>query len=138
MPTGFVERRQQQVLVGRPRSKSERLSKVCVEKGKPAIVFQAAVDQEAAYRQLASGRTDFVMDGTASTVVRLAAQPEFELAVTMTTENVSGPVTAKGNTEMVQLVHDGLKALEKSGELKKLMVKYGMPEQLLIPIAIRK
>lgn len=116
---------------------TERLSKVCVDKSKPAINFQPSVDQEAAYRQLLNGRVDFVMDGAASAATRLATTPEFDVAFTLTTDNLAGPVVAKGNKTMLQVVLDGLKIMEQSGDLKKLMEKYGMSEPLLVPVAIR-
>lgn len=115
----------------------ERLSKVCTEKGKPAINYMASPDQEAAYRQLLNGRIDFVMDGASSAAVRQATAPDFTIAFTMVTDNVAGPVVLKGNATMLKVVADGLKAMEQNGQLKALMVKYGMTEDLLVPVAVR-
>ncbi|MCC7045449.1 MAG: transporter substrate-binding domain-containing protein [Alphaproteobacteria bacterium] len=115
----------------------ERLSKVCVGKGKPAINLQQAADQEAAYRLLLNERIDFVMDGASSAAARMAAAPDFTIAFTMLTENVAGPVVAKGNATMLRVIADGLKIMEQNGKLKALMSKYGMAEELLIPVAIR-
>jgi len=116
----------------------DRQSKACVAEGKKAIEFQNAVDQEAAYRQLANGRVDFVMDGAASASIRLAKTPEFALAYTLTTDIAAGPVVRKGNDQMLKVVFDGLKAMEARGTLKVLMAKYGLPENLLVPVEIRK
>ena len=115
----------------------DRLSKACVAKGKPAINYLASPDQEAAYRQLLNGRIDFVMDGASSAAVRQAVAPDFNIAFTMVTENVAGPVVLKGNATMLNAIANGLKVMEQNGKLKALMVKYGMTEDLLVPVAIR-
>ena len=38
---------------------------------------------------------------------------------------------------MVRVVHDGLLAMEQSGELKAAMAKYGLPDELLVPVEVR-
>jgi hypothetical protein len=78
------------------------------------------------------------MDDATSAAARITDSPErFELAFTRITNNVAGPAMAKSNKTMVQVVFDGLKVIGRSGELKTLTAKYGLPEQLLVPVEIR-
>lgn len=116
----------------------ERQSKLCIERGKPAIDFLPAAEAEAAYRQVANARIDFAMDDAASAASRLLKEPGFDLAYTVTTDVLSGMVVAKGNSVVLKIVSDGLKVQERDGTLAALMQKYGLPAELLIPVQIRR
>ncbi|CAE6737809.1 transporter substrate-binding domain-containing protein [Paraburkholderia aspalathi] len=116
----------------------DRQSKACVAAGKPPINFQNAIDLESAYRQLSNERVDFVMDGTVSALSRVAKSPMIGIAYSVTTDVVAGVVVGKGNDQMTKIVYDGLKQMEAKGTLKALMLKYGLPENLMVPVEIRK
>jgi polar amino acid transport system substrate-binding protein len=116
----------------------DRQSKACVAAGKPPVQFQNAVDLESAYRQLSNERVDFVMDGTSSALSRIAKEPMNGLAYSVTTDVLAGVVVRKDNDEMTKIVYDGLKSMEAKGTLKSLMAKYGLPENLMVPVEIRK
>lgn len=116
----------------------ERQSRLCVDQGKPAIHFLPAADAEAAYRQVGNARIDFAMDDAASAAVRLAKEPEFELAYTVTTDVLSGMVVTKGNAQMLQVVAEGLEMQHQDGTLAAVAKKYGLPTELLIPVQVRR
>jgi polar amino acid transport system substrate-binding protein len=116
----------------------DRQSKACVAQGKPAIDFQPATDADAAYRQVEGGRNDFAMDDAGSAAVRLVSDPGLELGFTITTDLVGGFVVAKGNSQILQAVSEGLEVQEKNGSLAALMKKYGLDPALLMPIEVRQ
>lgn len=116
----------------------ERQSQVCVANGKPAMQLLPAVEMEAAYRQLANDRINFVMDGTASASARLEKTPDFDVAYSLSTDIAFGPVLAKNNDEMTKILVDGVKILYDNGEIKKLTAKYKLPLDFLIPVEVRK
>jgi polar amino acid transport system substrate-binding protein len=113
------------------------IGKKCVEGGRKPIDYVAASDQEQAYRSLENERTDMVMDGAASAVLRVRASDHaFEIAFTLPTEIKSGVIVPRGNTEMLKAVADGMKDLQASGELQALMGKYGLRSEWLIPVEV--
>jgi len=114
-------------------------SEKCVAAGKPPIDYQASVDQEAAIRQLANGRTDFVMDGAISAKGRVAARAdELELAFTVLLEDqVIGPAVRKDNEELRRAVLEGVQILERDGKLKELLAKYDL-EEFAMPVELRR
>jgi polar amino acid transport system substrate-binding protein len=116
----------------------DRESKACVAQGKPAIDFQPATDADSAYRQVTGGRNDFAMDDAGSAAARLANDSSLELGFTVVSDLVGGFVVDKGNSEILQVVSEGLQVQEKDGTLAALMKKYGLDPALLIPIEIRK
>jgi len=117
---------------------TEELSRACTQKGQPPINIQLSDGTDPAYRMLTNRRIDFVMDSAASVGARQASYPElYDAAFMLTTDNMSGPVVAKGNPVLAQLIFDGLMAMKSSGELEKVMKKYGLPEELMAPIEIR-
>ena len=125
-------------LASSSRREVERISKTCVEAGKLPAAIQLSEGVEPAYRMLPNERVDAVMDSASSLSARMAASPgKYDLAFTLLTNNVSGPVVAKGNTTMLRVVHDGLLMMEQSGELRALMAKYGLPDELLVPVEVR-
>lgn len=124
--------------VGSPAQAIQAQSKKCVAEGKPAIDFQPSVDTDASYRQIVSGRVDFVMDDAPAAAARVKKQPELELVQTIPTDILSGMIVAKGNKEMLQIVADGLKAEQADGTLTTLAKKYEIPAEMLIPIETRQ
>lgn len=116
-----------------------KISEMCVANGKKPISFQPSPDQESAARQLVNGRSDFMLDGSGSAVQRVAAQSsKIQAAFVVDTGLVAGFAVKEGNEEMLNLVYDGLKALENSGRLKKLMTKYGFTSELQVPVEIMR
>jgi polar amino acid transport system substrate-binding protein len=113
-------------------------SKRCVEKGLPAITYVAAGDQEQAYRSLSNDRTDMVMDGSASAALRVASAEgnNFEIAFTLQTGVKSGLIWPKGNAEMAKALGDGLKELQRTGQLGAIMKKYGLRPDWLIEVEV--
>lgn len=109
----------------------------CIAAGKPPVDYAAASDQEQAYRSLANGRADLVMDGAGSAAERVKSQGQgFEIAFTLQTDIKSGIIVPKGNEEMLAAIGNGLKDLEASGGLGALMIKHGLQARWLIPIEI--
>lgn len=115
----------------------ERLSKDCVQQGKPPIQLITAVDRDAAYRQLTNERIDFIMDDAVVAGMHVAKQPAIQVSHTATTDIVSGMVVQKGNAVMQQIIADGLRAQERDGTLAQIVKKYAFPSELLIPIESR-
>jgi polar amino acid transport system substrate-binding protein len=116
----------------------DRQSKACVARGKPEIDFHPATDADSAYRQVEGGRNDFAMDDAGSAAVRIVNDPGLELGFTISTDLVGGFVVAKGNSQILQVVSEGLEIQEKDGTLAALMKKYGLDPALLIPIEVRR
>lgn len=115
----------------------ERQSAVCVKAGKPPIQYLPSVDQEAAVRQLANGRVDFVMDGSVSAKMRAEAENrDLEIGFSIMTDLVLGPVVKKDNDEMRRAVLEGLQDIERSGKLKELLAKYDLSE-FALPVELR-
>ena len=117
----------------------QTISKACVDNGKAAITWVPAADQEPAYRSLGNDRVDMVMDGAASAALRInsAEGKVFEVPFTIQSGVKSGVMTAKGNTELLGAVGDGLRVLQDDGHLKALMVQYGLKEEWLVPVEVR-
>jgi polar amino acid transport system substrate-binding protein len=128
------------VIGGAGALETERQSRACVERGQPAINFVPAADQEAAARQLANGRADFMSDGAANAAARLASGAGRELAIgfSIRTELAAGFAVRNGNETMARIVYDGLRVMEADGRLRALMDKYGLSPDLLMPIEIRR
>jgi ABC-type amino acid transport substrate-binding protein len=123
--------------VGTSATVVQDLSRVCVEAGHEPIHYVAAEDQESAYRALANGRTDMVMDGAASAGLRVRAPTSgFTIAFTLSTGMKSGVIVPKGNTEMLRAIADGMKQLQSSGVLQALMLEYGLQPDWLIPVEV--
>lgn len=122
---------------GSPAQVIARQSQACVEHGKPPIDFQPSVDTDSSYRQIETGRVDFVMDDAASAATRVERQPELEVAHTITTDILSGVIVGKGNKDMLRAVADGFRAQAQDGTLAKLASKYGLPADTIIPIETR-
>jgi polar amino acid transport system substrate-binding protein len=112
----------------------ERQSKECVAQGKPPIDFLPASDVDAAYRQVANGRNDFAMDDAGSAAARLKSDPNLAFAFTVKSDRQSGFVVAKGNSEILKALTQGLQAEESDGTLIALMKKYGLDAGLLTPV----
>lgn len=117
----------------------QTISKKCVDDGKPAIIWIPAADQEPAYRSLGNDRVDMVMDGAASAALRVnsADGKLFEVPFTIQSGVKSGVMTAKGNTELLAAVADGLRDLQDTGRLRSLMSQYGLQAEWLVPIEVR-
>ncbi len=116
----------------------ERQSAACVARGRPAITYVPAVDQDAAVRALVNQRIDFVMDGSISAKRRVASHPdEAATGFTIVTDLVIGPVVRKDNEELRRAVLEGLQALERSGRLKELLAKYELTD-FAQPVELRR
>lgn len=125
--------------VGTSAAVVQDVSRRCVEKGRPAITYVAATDQEQAYRSLSNDRTDMVMDGSASAALRVASSEgrNLDIAFTLPTDIKSGVISPKGNAEMMKALGDGLKHLQDTGQLAAIMTKYGLKPEWLIDVEIR-
>ena len=62
-------------LASSSRREMERISKTCVESGKPPALIQLSEGLEPAYRMLSNKRVDAVMDTASSLAARIAASP---------------------------------------------------------------
>lgn len=116
-------------VAGASAAEFERQSAACVKNGKPAINYVPSVDMEAAVRQLANERVDFVMDGSISAKMRAQADTrDLDIAFTILTDLVMGPAVTKGNDEIRRAVLDSMQELERDGTIKKLLAKYELAE----------
>lgn len=115
------------------------IGKRCLEAGKAELAWVPAADPESAYRSLANGRVDMVMDGTASAALRMSSAEGkvFEVAFTLLTDVKSGVMAPKGNRDMLKVIADGLSDLQATGRLATLMKTYGLQEDWLIPVEVR-
>ena len=127
------------IYVGTSATVMQGISKTCVETARPAITYVASSDQEQAYRSLSNDRTDMVMDGSASAALRVASSEgqSFDIAFTLQTDIKSGIISTKGNAEMMKALGDGLKHLQRTGQLAAIMTKYGLRPEWLIDVEVR-
>jgi ABC-type amino acid transport substrate-binding protein len=87
---------------------------------------------------LSNQRVDFVMDGSISAKLRVAAHPDdLSGAFTILTGLVIGPVVRKDNDEVRRAVLEGLETLERDGKLKELLAKYQLAE-FAQPVELRR
>lgn len=114
----------------------ERQNQICLRQNQPGITFLPSPDGNAASRQVANGRIDFVMDDAVSAAIRAAKEQGFDIAYTVTTDILSGMVVTKSNMAMLQIVADGMKVQERDGTLTSLARKYGLPQELLAPVQV--
>lgn len=126
------------VMGGSPAQAIERQSRICTEQGKPPIDFQPAVASDASYRQVPTGRVEFVMDDAAAAAARTRKEADLEVAHTVMTDILSGMVVAKGNKEMLRIVADGLEVQSRDGTLAAVANRYGMPPGTIVPIETRQ
>lgn len=116
----------------------EKQTAACVADGRPAITYLPSVDQEAALRLVVNQRADFGLDGSITAKDRVAAQPDdLETALTIATGLTIGPVVRKDEPELRQVVFSGMKEMEASGELQRLLQKYNLAE-FSRPVALRQ
>ena len=116
----------------------EKQSAACRQQGRPPITYLPAVDQEAALRQLANGRIDFVMDGSITAKQRaLGHNAEFEVAFTILTDLVIGATVRKDDAEMRRAVLEGATILERDGTLKQIFARYAL-EEYAAPVELRR
>lgn len=116
----------------------QQQSQKCVQGGLPAVDYRPADSAESAYRQIHSGRTDFVMDDTVAANARIEKEGSMEIVQTVITEIYTGMVVAKGNKQMLQVIADGLAAQQQDGRFKALAEKYKLPAEILIPVETRQ
>lgn len=116
----------------------QRQSQKCVEGGLAAIDYRPADSAESAYRQILTGRMDFVMDDAVAASARIAKEGSMEIVQTVITDIYTGMVVAKGNKEMLQVIADGLAVQQQDGRFKALAEKYELPAEVLIPIETRQ
>ena len=116
----------------------EKQSAACKLAGRPPITYIPSVDQEAALRELANSRIDFVMDGSITAKQRaLGHNSEFGIGFTILTDLVVGPAVRKDNDEIRRAVLEGVQILARDGELKKIFTKYDL-EEFAQPVELRK
>ncbi|MFB8344574.1 transporter substrate-binding domain-containing protein [Brucella cytisi] len=116
----------------------QRQSQKCTEKGLAAIDYRPADSAESAYRQILTGRMDFVLDDSVAASARIAKEPSMEVVYTEVMDIYTGMVVAKGNTEMLQVISDGLSVQQSDGRFDSLAEKYKLPKAILIPIEVKK
>lgn len=116
----------------------QQQSQKCVQSGLPAVDYRPADSGESAYRQIHTGRTDFVMDDTVGASARIAKEGSMEIVQTVITDIYTGMVVAKGNKDMLQVIADGLAVQQQDGRFKALAEKYKLPAEILIPVETRQ
>jgi len=116
----------------------QRQSQKCVENGLTAIDYRPADSAESAYRQILTGRMDFVMDDAVAASARIEKEASMEVVQTVITDIYTGMVVAKGNKQMLQVIADGLTVQQADGRFKALAAKYKLPPEILIPIETRQ
>lgn len=117
----------------------ERQSAACVSEGKPTITYIPAVDQDAAIRQLANERIDFVMDGSITAKMRATSREgaNLEIEFMMLTNLVIGATVRKDNEAVRNVMLEGIRALESDGTLMAMLKKYDLAE-FGIPVELRR
>ena len=116
----------------------EKQSAACRQQGKPPITYLPSVDQEAALRQVANGRVDFVMDGSITARQRaLGHNAEFDIAFTILTDLVIGTMVRKDDPEMQRAVLEGVTILERDGTLMEIFTRYQLQE-FATPVELRR
>jgi polar amino acid transport system substrate-binding protein len=116
----------------------EKQSIACRQQGRSPITYMPSVDQEAALRQLANGRIDFVMDGSITAKQRaLGHNAEFDIAFTILTDLVIGATIRKDDAEMRRAMLEGVTILERDGTLKGIFTRYALQE-FAAPLELRR
>lgn len=117
---------------------TRKQSEACVASGKPAIVAMPFQDLAAGLRLLESGRTDAILwdlgfvDNLAST-----QKQKFARGFAVMDGYLIGVAVAKNRPELLRLVHEGLAAVQASGEQKKIFHKYGVDAGLVSPTTVK-
>ncbi len=114
------------------------ISKKCIESGKLGITWIPAADHDPAYRSLANGRIDMVMDGTISALMRMRSMDgqNYSIAFSVPTNVKAGFIVTKGNNEVLNAIGQGLKELQRSSNLIEIMKRYEVPSELLLPVEV--
>jgi polar amino acid transport system substrate-binding protein len=105
----------------------------CVAAGKPALNIITSTDMPSSLRLVESGRAD-VMAGNAFLTERMARQPgsKIDSPFHIVTGAKLAAGTAKGNSELIQAIKDGLGEVRANGTQKKIYDKYGIDYSLSI------
>lgn len=118
---------------------TKKQSDACVAAGKPAVNLMPFQDLAAGLRLLESGRTDVIMwdlgfvDNLATT-----QKQKFSRAFAIMDGYLIGAAVGKNRPELLQLIHDGLNAVQASGEQKKIFARYGLDAGLISPTMLKK
>lgn len=117
---------------------TKKQSDACVAAGKPPITMQPFQDLAAGLRLLESGRSDVIM-WDLGFVDNLAAsqKQKFTRAFAIMDGYVIGVAVGKKRGELLQLVHQGLAAVQASGEQKRIFEKYGLDTNLISATTIK-
>lgn len=117
---------------------TKKQSDACVAAGKPAVTMMPFQDLAAGLRLLESSRTDIIMwdlgfiDNLAST-----QKQKFARAFSINDGFLIGAAVGKNRSELLKMVHNGIAAVQASGEQKRIFTKYGLDTALISPTVIK-
>lgn len=100
--------------------------KACVAAGKPDVDIQLSSDMSGGLRQLQNGRTDVFPVNKFVGDTMLGKFPQVQSAFAITTGAKIAAGSAKGNTELIRLIADGLLSMQENGELQTIYQRYGV------------
>ncbi|MFE3142920.1 ABC transporter substrate-binding protein [Streptomyces scopuliridis] len=98
------------------------------KKGKATMKVMSLPSNQDAMLAVKSGRADAFDTSTPGAAATLSKSKDYSIAATFKNETKIGIAVRKGDTEMATAVRKALALFVKSGEYRKLMRKYGLPD----------
>ena len=92
----------------------------CVAAGKKTVDIITSTDIPSGMRLVQNGRADALLTNKFLGDMMAASNPAVEMAFGIVTGARIAAGTAKGNTDLVKAIYDGLTVLRANGELKKI------------------
>lgn len=116
---------------------TKRADAACTAAGKPGITMMPFQDLASGLRLLDSGRADALMWDLGFVDNLVAANPQkYARAFAIMDGFKIGAAVAKNRAELLNVIYDGLSVVQKNGEEKKIIQKYGVDPALEIPATV--
>ncbi|HVY14401.1 MAG TPA: transporter substrate-binding domain-containing protein [Rhodopila sp.] len=109
------------------------LTKKCVEDGKPAIQISTYQDRSTAWPMVETDRADAMLSSSAMAKAAIAARHNLAPGFDFLPDIKVGVAIAKNRPELAKAIANAMAALQASGEVKKLFVKYEFDPKLILP-----
>jgi polar amino acid transport system substrate-binding protein len=106
-------------------------SEKCVATGKKPIDLITSTDIPSGMRLVQNGRADVLATNKFIGDMMAKANPAVEMAFGVVTGARIAAGTAKGNTDLVKAMYDGLVVLRANGELRKIFDTYNVDYSLV-------
>lgn len=111
--------------------------KECKMSGNPGITIMTYPDMAAGIRLIQSRRADVMMTNLALVDYLVATHPkEYARAFKILTGFRIAAAVKKGNTELLNAIADGLRALQSEGKEKAILTKYNIGPDLRLPVTV--